>query len=220
MPSGSTTIAVFTGDVVRSSRLAPGALDAVMAVLDRAVGEAAGWGGGAARFTRFRGDGWQALAPSPALALRAALYVKARLRAEGRGYETRVAIGIGAGAVPGPGARGADGLAAAGGAAFRIAGHGLDTMARPARLAIGWDEPPACAGPVAAIVGLVDAISARWTPAQAAAIAPALAPERATQATVAARLGITQQTVAQHMRAGSEWAVLGALAAVEGGDAS
>jgi hypothetical protein len=214
MPSGSTTIAVFTGDVVRSSRLAPGALDAVMAVLDRAVGEAAGWDGGAARFTRFRGDGWQALAPSPALALRAALYVKARLRAEGRGYETRVAIGIGGGAVPGK-----DGLAAAGGAAFRIAGHGLDAMARPARLAIGWEELPACAGPVSAIVGLLDAISARWTPSQAAAIAPALSPEGATQAAVAAALGVTQQTVAQHMRAGSEWAVLAALAAVEGGDA-
>ena len=67
----------------RLPRLPPEALDAAMRALARPprgdVG--AGSGGRDARFTRFRGDGWQCLAPAPALALRAALFLRAHLRA-------------------------------------------------------------------------------------------------------------------------------------------
>jgi alkanesulfonate monooxygenase SsuD/methylene tetrahydromethanopterin reductase-like flavin-dependent oxidoreductase (luciferase family) len=203
-------IAVLTGDIVRSALLAPAELDRAMAALADGAATAAGWGDGAARFTRFRGDGWQCLAPSPPLAFRVALLLRARLRTEGRAFDTRIAVGIGAAEMPAAGD-----LAAASGPAFRLAGHGLDTMHRSARLAVGWQDPPADADKVAAIVALLDTLSRRWTPAQARVLVATLPPAAPTQAEVAAGLGISQQMVAKHLRAAGDPAVETALAALE-----
>ena len=52
-----TELAVLTGDIVRSSKLSPEALDAAMEALARGAAAMAAWEGGRdAAFTRFRGD--------------------------------------------------------------------------------------------------------------------------------------------------------------------
>jgi hypothetical protein len=204
------SLAVLTGDIVRSSRLAPADLDRAMAALARGAEAAAGWDGASARFTRFRGDGWQCLAPSVPLALRTALLLRAHLRRQGRQFDTRVAIGVGPGALPGAGD-----LSAASGEAFRLAGHGLDAMRRSARLALAWADPPARAAEVEAIVALIDEIARRWTPAQAEVLTRSLVPGGAVQSAVAGELGVSQQMVAKHLRSAGEPAVAQALAAIE-----
>lgn len=205
-------LAVLTGDIVRSSKLAPAALDAAMAALARGAAEMEGWEGARpARFARFRGDGWQCLAPSPALALRATLFLRAHLRALARDTDTRVSVGIGPGVLP-PG----DGLAAAGGPAFEVSGRGLDRMARVQQLAVGWATPPAEAGIVAAVFALCDEISRLWTPLQAEVLIESLSPGDEPQEALAAQRGISQQAIAKRLSGGGDWAIRRALAAVEG----
>jgi hypothetical protein len=207
------TLAVLTGDIVRSSALAQSGLDAAMAAIAEAAGAAARWGDRSARLARFRGDGWQWVAPEPRLAMRAALVIRASLRAEGRAFDTRISIGIGPGSLPSDGE-----LAAASGPAFQLSGRGLDEMGRSRRLALAWAVPPACAGERRALVALVDEIARRWTPAQARVLRAALQPEPPAQTELAAALGVAQQTVARHLRAAGAGALAGALDALEAGD--
>jgi hypothetical protein len=170
-----------------------------MAALADGAATAAGWGDGAARFTRFRGDGWQASRPRPPSRCARSALLRARLRMEGRAFDTRVAIGIGAAELPAAGD-----LAAASGPAFRIAGHGLDTMAAaPALPSAGRTRPPTRArlrrsSPCSTRSPALDAVPGGGSSS------PALPPAGPTQAEVAAALGISQQMVAQHLRAGSD----------------
>ena len=146
-PPPSSDLAVLTGDIIRSCRLTPEALDAAMAALSRAAAAMSAWDGSRdARFSRFRGDGWQCLAPSPALGLRAVLFLRAHLRALDRDTDTRASVGIGPGALPERGD-----LSAAGGPAFEISGRGLDKMARVQQLAVAAE--PAEAGIARAVPG-------------------------------------------------------------------
>lgn len=204
------TIAVLTGDIVRSSRLGREGLDAAMAALAEGAAAMEQWPEATpSRFARFRGDGWQCLAPTPPLALRAALFLRAHL-ARTRD-ETRIAIGIGTGVLP-PGAT----LAAASGPAFEVSGRGLDTMPAAAQLAIDWEEAPPEAAVTGAVVVLADALSRRWTAAQAEALIVTLTPGSAAQRAIAAQQGVTQQAIAKRLRGAGDWALQRALAALEG----
>ena len=180
----SETAAVLTGDFVDSSKVAPQALETGM----RLVAEvAAALGGPAARFTRFRGDGWQFHLAAPGLALRAALLATARLRAVEAGLATRAAIGIG-----GIGSLGGADLADAGGPAFEASGRALDAIPRGRRLALAGDG----ATPARRIVvDLLDERAGRWTAPQAEALALHLDTAAPTLAAIAERLGITPQAV-------------------------
>lgn len=202
-------LAVLTGDIVRSSRLGADALDAAMAALAEGATAMAGWpGAGSARFSRFRGDGWQCIAPSSRRALRAALFLRAhlaRLR-----VETRISIGIGSGTLP-PG----PGLAAAAGPAFEVSGRGLDTMPAAAQFAIGWEAPPPDSVLEGAVIALTDALSRRWTPAQAEALVATLSPGAPAQRTIGAEQGVSQQAIAKRLRGAGDWALQRALAAFE-----
>jgi len=204
-------LAVLTGDVIKSSRLPPGALDAVMAALASGASAMSGWPGAVpARFTRFRGDGWQCLAPSPPQALRAALFLRAHVRALGLGADTRVAVGLGWGDVPDTG-----GLAAAGGPAFEASGRSLDKTGGPQRFVVGWAVPPPTESLVGAVYALCDEISRLWTASQAELLIETLAPGETPQRELADKHGITQQAVAKRLRAASDWALRQALIAVE-----
>lgn len=205
------TLAVLTGDIIRSTRLAPAALDAAMGALARGAAEMTAWEGSRpARFTRFRGDGWQCLAPSPAMALRATLFLRAQLRALDRDTDTRVSVGIGTGTLP-PG----DGLAAAAGSAFEVSGRGLDRMPRVQQLAVAWASPPAGAAVIGAVFALCDEISRLWTPPQAEVLIESLSPGDEPQEALAAQRGISQQAIAKRLSGGGDWALRRALAAVE-----
>jgi len=205
-------LAVLTGDVIRSARLAPEALDAVMAALGRGAAAMSSWDAAARPdcFTRFRGDGWQCLAPAPALALRATLFLRAHVRALDGDADTRVAVGIGPGTLP------ADGdLAAAGGPAFELSGRSLDGLRQPEQFSVAWADPPADAALIGAVFALADEISRLWTARQAETLIETLAPGDAAQREIAGKRGVSQQAIAKRLSAGGDWALQRALAAVE-----
>lgn len=212
-------IVVFTGDLIGSSKLSPPELSEAMRTLELAFYEAVrSWRASSAvasdwqpRFSSFRGDGWQCIGPEPAFALRGALILRAHLSSLGRPFDTRISIGIGAGHLP-------DGaLNTATGPAFELSGHGLDEMRYVRRFGIAWDRPPADAPLLRAIFSLADEISRKWTPGQAKVFARLLVERpRPSQEALARSLGITQQSVAEHLAGGGDWALKEALAAVEG----
>ena len=204
-------LAVLTGDIVRSSKLAPETLDAAMAGLARGAAAMGRWEGSRdASFDRFRGDGWQCLAPSPAMALRAALFLRAHLRALDREIDTRVSVGIGPGALAPSGD-----LAAASGPAFEVSGRGLDGMARAQQFAVAWASPPPAAAVVGAVYALADEISRLWTPRQAEVLIETLSPGDERQKALAAQRGVSQQAIAKRLSAGGDWALQRAMAALE-----
>ncbi len=189
--TGTGITAILTGDLIGSTRAAPAELEAAIDLLAAAAGEISAWMPSLPdpRFTRFRGDGWQMHVAEPALALRALLFLVARLRAAGLGLATRAAIGIGA-----ADSLGTDSLADARGPAFEASGRALDAMGRTRRLMIEGDGVTALHR---IIVDLLDERSSRWTQPQAEAmhLALALHPEEPTLAEIAARLDISAQAV-------------------------
>lgn len=92
-----TTRAVLTGDLVGSSRLTPASLEGARDAFATAATEIETWRaklvGAPADF--FRGDSWQMLLTQPGFALRAALYIRASLKAGDPEWDTRIAIGYG-----------------------------------------------------------------------------------------------------------------------------
>lgn len=207
----SPDLVVLTGDVIRSSRLAPGQLDEVMAALARGAAAMSAWPDARpARFTRSRGDSWQCLAPGPALGLRAALFLRAHVRALRFDADTRISVGRGPGALPA-----ADDLAAAFGPAFELSGRGLDAMGRVPQFAVAWAEPPAGAALIGAIFVLADEVSRLWTPRQAEVLVETLAPGDAAQRELADRHGVTQQAIAKRLSSSGDWALQRALSAIE-----
>ena len=204
-------LAVLTGDIVRSSKLAPETLDAAMAGLARGAAAMGRWEGSRdASFDRFRGDGWQCLAPSPAMALRAALFLRAHLRALDREIDTRVSVGIGPGALAPSGD-----LAAA--------------SARPSRsraaASTAWPEPSSSpsAGRARRRRPRSSARSTRSPTrsrgcghrAQAEVLIETLSPGDERQKALAAQRGVSQQAIAKRLSAGGDWALQRAMAALE-----
>jgi hypothetical protein len=213
-------IVVFTGDLVGSSKLSPSDLSEAMRTLDAAAHDMArrlsardrGASAWEPRFSAFRGDGWQCVGPGPALALRGALLMRAHLGALGRPFDTRISIGIGSGWTTD-----APNLSVASGPAFELSGRALDAMKGPQRFAIAWQDPPEGAPLITPIFALCDEISRNWTPKQAEVFRHLLGDrERPNQEALARALGRTQQTIAEHLSGGGDWALQEALRAVEG----
>jgi len=187
------TTAILTGDLIGSTD-APEALEPTTARLTAAAEEIARWQGSSARFTRFRGDGWQ-MRTEPEFSLRAACYIHACLRAAEGLLATRIAIGLGP--VDSPGS--AD-LSDAQGPALTASGHALDKMRRTRRFAI--------AGPDLdkrdeIIVQVIEVLVLGWTRPQAAAAALALKLPAPTMEEAGRRLGITPQAVSNRLSSGN-----------------
>ncbi|WP_172326706.1 hypothetical protein [Mangrovicoccus sp. HB161399] len=199
--------AVISGDLVGSVRAGPEAVEAAFAALGAAFAEIGRWNGSDPRLTRFRGDGWQAAILPGSGALRAGLLLRARFRAAEQLPETRIAIGFGG--IDRPGSRD---LSDADGAAFRNAGHLLDSLPRRRRLAVAAQAAP---DGLAAAAALCDALAARWSRAQAEAVALALPPDAPTQAEIGAALGLTQQAVQDRLDLAGFWALEQAMAWAE-----
>jgi hypothetical protein len=211
-PAGaSAEFAVLTGDIIRSTRLSPDGLEAAMAALAAGAAAMSGWEGARpARFSRYRGDGWQCLAPSAAQALRAVLFLRASLKAIPGEADTRASVGIGPGVLP----EGHD-LAAASGPAFEVSGRGLDKMPRVQQLAIHWSSPPPGAPVVGAVFALCDEISRLWTRRQAEVLVETLSPGEERQQVLAKEHGVSQQAIAKRLSGGGDWALQRAMAALE-----
>jgi hypothetical protein len=200
--------AVLTGDLIGSTEAAPPAVERAMAVLAEAARGVAGWRPGAdARFTRYRGDGWQIHVADAGLGLRAAMALIARLRAADLGLATRAAIGIG-----GVDSLGTTSLADARGTAFEASGHALDALGRSRRLTIdGHGVAPLHHG----VVDLLDERSTRWTKPQAEATALYLHPDDPTLTDIAPLLGISAQAVNYRLAGAGAPAIRRALQAWE-----
>ena len=181
---------VLTGDLVASSALSPDRLSMALDALSEAAALLEYWYDAPLHFTRHRGDGWQVCLPVDLSALRAALTFRAALRQVDKTLQTRIAIAEGSVDIPPSGD-----LNAASGTAFTLSGQTLDAMEKHVTIADARD------GALAATAELAHHISDDWTPAQARAVLPMLAPERPTQDEVASALSITRQAVRQALLA-------------------
>lgn len=201
--SPGAVFAVLTGDVIASTAFPAGHLDAVRRVIVEAIDRLRHYREGTIRGSPqfFRGDAWQVLLNEPASALRLALLIRARLRAQ-IGADSRVSIGIG-----GVGQIAEDRISMSTGEAFTLSGRALDRMTLHFDLTGALPEH---AGPMAlwmpTVMHLCSGLTRRWTRRQAELVAEGLVLENPTQARIAKSLSpkITKQT-AQESLASAGW---------------
>ncbi len=196
-----SNIAVLTGDIVKSTALSRDERDALFAGLRSGAAAVEALQGERPHFERFSGDSWQMLT-APRFALRASLLMRAFIRQESKAFETRVSVGIGAVEPLSP-----EGLGASDGPAFQASGRGLQALKGAQYFNINTQNHT--------VFILSDEISKRWTQAQARVLAYALMLPRPTQEAVAGKVGISQQSVRNHLTAAGEPALQAALADIE-----
>ena len=200
--------AVFTGDLIGSTKVEPVKVDLAMAALRKASMSIGSWEDRDCSFTRFRGDGWQIHIANPKWALRAALLMTAELRGSGIGLSTRISIGTGT-----VDRLGVEGLSGASGEAFTISGHGLDHMPKARRITIAgtqgmpWEK---------AVVELVEWVSGRWTREQAEAVSLSLGMMPWPKERIAKQMGISRQALEARLKGSGLASMSAALAAFEG----
>ena len=193
------TIAVLTGDLIRSRAAGAKAVDATFATLAAAAADfGAAWDLDL-RFTRFRGDGWQMALQDPGLTLDLILFVLARLQTADIGLRTRVAAGIGA--IDSLGTRD---LSDASGDAFNISGAALEEMSPKRTLLLAGAQ---VGSSEKAIIYLCDFIAGGWTRTQAEAVALAIHHRHPTHDVIAGEIGVTRQA-AQSRLSGAGFSAL------------
>lgn len=202
MTVSENTVAVLTGDIVKSTKLSLPEREALFGALKAGASLISELQGEDVRFERFSGDSWQMLLVRPALALRACLLLRAYIRRESKSFETRISVGVGS-IEP----LSAEGLGASDGVAFQASGRELKKMLPKQYFTAN--------SPDKAVFILADGISQRWTVAQARVLALSLVFPRPTQETMAEYLGISRQSVGKHQIAAGEPALLSALAEIE-----
>ena len=197
--------AALTGDVVRSTRLAPAELQQTLAAIGRAVEDFSQAFPGVliGRPEFFRGDAWQLALAEPGRALRLALLIRARLRA-GVLADTRISIGVGKAEIA------PEQVSLSTGDAFVLSGRALDTIAVQYRmtgaLPVGAEV---LADWFPTLVHLCDRRVQDWKPQQAETVAAALLAPRATHEAIgkALRPPVVKQTVTDALR-GAGWHAL------------
>ncbi len=197
-------LSVLTGDILDSTGLDPDELDALMSELSDATTEIAHWDKAPTGFARRSGDGWQLALGAPHRALRAALYLHARLRRMDGRFETRIAIATDTGTLP-PDLDPNSGH----GPAFTASGRLLEELSGHVRMG------HASGGKDHAALALADFIARGWTQAQARALCEMLPPGAGPRAKAAQRLGITRPAVNQALWAAGFPAIETALSAWE-----
>lgn len=198
--------AVLTGDLIGSTDLtaeeigaARESLFAAITLFDSTEGELV-----VGRPEFFRGDAWQVLLHTPAKALRLALFLRARLRAETTS-DTRISIGIGNVSEINP-----HRISLSRGEAFMLSGHALDEMTGYFDLTAAL---PDRAGPLArwlpVVMHLCSGLARNWTKRQAEIIWHALMSNYTTHGSIAEQLvpPIRKQTVTESLR-GANWRAL------------
>lgn len=149
-----------------------------------------------------RGDAFQIVTNDEEQALRIALFMRARLlqhTVEGRPLEARSAVGIG-----GIEYLDRSNIAESDGEAFRLSGRSLEEMPAYRRLVISTSDGE-LNRVLDVVSALVDAVTARWTREQAAAISHWVF--GGTQAAMAEAMGITQSAVQQRLQRAGHFAL-------------
>ena len=197
--------AVLTGDIVGSSRFDPRDLKRVMQRIRQAGDEFA------KAYPRlvqgkvdvFSGDGWQLLLADWRKAIRAAVFMRAVVKADAAlKADTRVAIGVGS---VDQATLNLKKISESTGAAFERSGRALKALKPPFRMTWNSDNGTADPSPLAVpdtnhrlfrgSVYLLDETIAGWKPGQAQTIAAALLTDR--QQTIAKNLRVSQAAVSQ-----------------------
>lgn len=179
---------VLTGDLLGSTKAGAAAVEASFATLRACFSRFEQvWTGADTRFTRYRGDGWQALIADPSHAPQLALHVISALKSQSGTAETRIAVGYGR-----VDHIGTQDLADAHGDAFLASGKALDAMPRGQVLALAGDGITDLHRALALLIG---ERTQKWSREQAEAVSLALSPTQPMQADIASRLGITVQAV-------------------------
>lgn len=205
-----THAAILTGDLVASSGAGPEAVDRTMSWIAELLrdGEKA-YGIAPVRFTRFRGDGWQAMIDPAPRYLRVLTGLLSGLPLTDAPLATRIGIGLGEVTRPGT----AD-LSDAAGPALTASGRALDTLATADRLAIAG-LPPAHHPCAEAGLETLAWLSARWSREQAEAIHARLVAPRLPLARLAGTLGITRQALSARLAVAGEKPLMAAIRAAE-----
>ena len=211
-------IAVLTGDLIGSTLLTAGELTEVHAALSDAVSQmSANWDGfGPCSMSIFRGDAWQLVTKDAASAMRAALFVRARLKSLSEiKTDSRIAIGIASSPLyP------TEEQTVSTGEAFILSGHTLDGM-RKETLAIALPNHLNTEQQwLKALVYACGELISGWTARQSEINAIALLRQSLTQAELADALSppVKQQTIADSF-GGSRWNIVdAALKSFEGTD--
>lgn len=201
------SVAVLTGDLVRSTALSHDDLVGVRAALETATREVSGWRRGAVYGPDvFRGDSWQVVLVDGASALRAAVYLRAVLRTLEHRPDTRIAIGVG-----GVEAIDEAEVSRSVGEAFTLSGRALDDMNRfeGFRLALPRWSPSQAYLPT--VVALCDHVVGSWSPSQAKVALEVLRPEDRTQEDVGHALDVSRQFVNKVYRQSGLFAVMAAI---------
>ncbi len=201
-------IAVLTGDVVRSSRLAEGGRQAMLDRLERAL-VAMGGPAGPLGWQLFRGDAFQAALADPGQVLDEALRLLLTMLEPGVSdcppVELRIGLGIGPLASGGPG----EPIGRWSGAAFHAAGAALEALEGDAGRRLSLRSPwPELDAELEVGIALLDALRRRWSSEQRQAVLGAL--EGHSQARQAERLGVSQPAISKRL-AGAGWEGLQAL---------
>jgi len=182
--------AVLTGNVPGSARLPGGEQEHLRFVMQRAASQ-----------VQYiypdhlilpvdiqRQDSWQAMVLNPEVALAVCLYFHASVRAGMKDVPVHLRCSIGLGNVD---KYPEDRVGEGDGEAFWLSRHGLERMPRKRHLVIVLAAHYAdCLSDASdSLLFLLDALSSRWTPRQAEAVAGAMA-------------GMTQEAIAQHWQTG------------------
>ena len=178
--------AVLTGDIVNSTRLAPGAEKQLLKALDKVLSPY--------QYEYYRGDSFQAYLEDPQAALRVALLCRTMAiglteEKEQGPYDVRISIGIGAVTKP------VKKLGSAKGEAFLLSGRSFDEMQKTdTRLAIATGNELANAG-LKILTDYINFIFKDMTAKQAMIISGLLVGE--TQQKLAEDLGKSKSTIYQ-----------------------
>lgn len=205
-------VAVVTGDLIGSSRMKPKQMnDAREALQQASVDMDSAFDLLHGELAVFRGDGWQIVVRKPALALRAAVMMRAGLLATGIG-DTRTSVGIGRydQIVDGD-------VGVSTGEAFTLSGRGLDEITR--RMAKMQLSLPDRAGRLAdwgaAAMTVCSVLMDGWTRRQAEIAFARLERADITLSVLAKGLSITQQSVSESLEGAGFSALEAVLSAFE-----
>lgn len=207
--SVENNIAVITGDLVGSVALGPEKVEQAMVALEGAARGMESWVGAPLRFTRHRGDGWQAVVEQSKFATRAALIFRAALRSLGNEFDTYIGLAEGASPI----LTEVD-LNKITGKVFTASGASLEKI-KSSNLPIRMDYRSATLANASLV--LADHISLGWTSVQAELMHVVLTPdnEHTSFSELGKMFGKSRQTITKSLDAAGYDAIGMALFSIE-----
>jgi hypothetical protein len=205
-----TQAAVLTGDLIASTDAGPEAIDVAMDRLHVALTNAeTALHLSPTRFTRYRGDGWQAMIVPHSRYLRAVAHILSNVRAMETPLETRIGVGIGfVERVK------YQDLSDASGPAFTLSGHALDRMPTTDRLALSGLPDTVIQWHRAALDTLAY-LSSRWSREQAEALHFRLDTEARPLHRMATDISISRQALSSRLAVAGEKPLMALIRAAE-----